>query len=43
MDVANMKSLIKKNIIDFSELVLNNYNCFFQNYKSLLPIYKKSD
>jgi len=26
MDVANMKSLIKKNIIDFSELVLNNYN-----------------
>lgn len=26
MDLANMKSLIKKNIIDFSELVLTNYN-----------------
>lgn len=26
MDVANMKSLIKKNIIDFPELVLSNYN-----------------
>lgn len=26
MDVANMKSLIQKNIIDFPELVLNNYN-----------------
>lgn len=25
MDVMNMKSLIKKNIVDFSELVLNNY------------------
>lgn len=25
MDVKNMKSFIKKNIIDFSELVLNNY------------------
>lgn len=25
MDVRNMKSLIKKNIIDFTELVLNNY------------------
>ncbi len=26
MDVMNMKSLIKKNIVDFSELVLNNYH-----------------
>lgn len=25
MDVTNMKSLIQKNIVDFSELVLNNY------------------
>lgn len=25
MDVINMKSMIKKNIIDFTELVLNNY------------------
>ncbi len=25
MDIASMKSLIRKNIIDFSELVLNNY------------------
>lgn len=26
MDVINMKSMIKKNIIDFTELVLNNYH-----------------
>lgn len=26
MDITNMKTLIKKNIIDFSELVLNNYH-----------------
>jgi DNA replication protein len=26
MDVMNMKSMIKKNIIDFTELVLNNYH-----------------
>lgn len=26
MDVMNMKALIKKNIVDFSELVLNNYH-----------------
>jgi len=25
MDIKNMKSLIKRNIVDFSELVLNNY------------------
>ncbi len=25
MDIENMKSLIRKNIVDFSELVLNNY------------------
>lgn len=25
MDISNMKSLIRKNIVDFSELVLNNY------------------
>jgi DNA replication protein len=25
MDIQNMKSLIQKNIVDFSELVLNNY------------------
>ena len=26
MDVMNMKSMIQKNIVDFSELVLNNYH-----------------
>jgi len=26
MDISNMKSLIRQNIVDFSELVLNNYH-----------------